>query len=54
MFQLISYILGPAEFQFDGQATGVEDLFVYFDSGSTYTYFGSPAYLVLVNLVMQK
>ncbi|KAK1371151.1 Aspartic proteinase Asp1 [Heracleum sosnowskyi] len=43
------YVLGPAEFRFDGQATGVEYLLVFFDSGSTYTIFGSRAYEALLN-----
>ncbi|KAL8110281.1 hypothetical protein AgCh_026124 [Apium graveolens] len=44
------YSLGPAELQFDGQTTGVEDLPVYFDSGSTYTYFSSLLYAALLDL----
>ncbi|KAK1371153.1 hypothetical protein POM88_037245 [Heracleum sosnowskyi] len=45
------YNLGPAAFRFDGQATGVEYLLVFFDSGSTYTYFGYPAYQALLDML---
>ncbi|KAK1347232.1 Aspartic proteinase Asp1 [Heracleum sosnowskyi] len=43
------YVLGPAELRFDGQATGVEELEIYFDSGSTCTIFSSRAYVALLN-----
>ncbi|XP_042033213.1 aspartic proteinase Asp1-like [Salvia splendens] len=45
------YALGPANLQIGGQATNIKGLPIVFDSGSTYTYFSSPAYNALVSLI---
>lgn len=36
---------------FDGKATGIKDLILVFDSGSSYTYFNSQAYNAILALV---
>lgn len=48
------YSLGPAELLFDGQATGVKDLPIIFDSGSTFSYFSSEAYNILVSALKKN
>ncbi|XP_038707991.1 aspartic proteinase Asp1-like isoform X2 [Tripterygium wilfordii] len=45
------YSPGYAELYFGGRTTGYKNLFVTFDSGSSYTYFNSEAYQGLVYLV---
>ncbi|XP_074337917.1 aspartic proteinase Asp1-like [Apium graveolens] len=45
------YTLGPAELQYDDQATGLEGLLVIFDSGSTYTHISYPAFGALFHMV---
>lgn len=45
------YSSGPAEVYFDGKATGIKDLTLVFDSGSSYTYFNSQAYNAILALV---
>ncbi|CAN4097729.1 unnamed protein product [Withania somnifera] len=45
------YSLGPAELLFDGQTTGVKGLPIIFDSGSTFSYFSSEAYNILVSSI---
>ncbi|CAL1379847.1 unnamed protein product [Linum trigynum] len=48
------YSPGYAELVFGGKATGVKNLLVAIDSGSSYTYFGSQAYQVLIQLLMKE
>ncbi|XP_059299111.1 aspartic proteinase Asp1-like [Lycium ferocissimum] len=48
------YSLGSAELLFDGQATGVKDLPIIFDSGSTFSYFSSEAYDILVSSIKKN
>ncbi|KAA0055449.1 aspartic proteinase Asp1 [Cucumis melo var. makuwa] len=45
------YSSGPAEVYFGGKATGIKDLTLVFDSGSSYTYFNSQAYNSILALV---
>jgi len=45
------YSPGFAELTFGRKTTGVENLVVVFDSGSSYTYFSSQAYYTLISLV---
>lgn len=45
------YISGPADLLFNGKPTSVKGLQVIFDSGSSYSYFNSQAYLALLNTV---
>lgn len=44
----------PAEVFFDGKPTGIKDLKVIFDSGSSYTYFGFQVYEAVLNLVNKR
>ncbi|CAH2035639.1 unnamed protein product, partial [Thlaspi arvense] len=44
------YTTGPAELLFNGKSTGLKDLKLIFDSGSSYTYFNSKTYQKIVNL----
>ncbi|GMI89590.1 hypothetical protein like AT1G44130 [Hibiscus trionum] len=46
-----SYLSSPAEVLFDGKPTGITDLKVVFDSGSSYTYFSSQVYKAVLDLV---
>lgn len=46
------YSLGPAELLFNGKPTAVKGLELIFDSGSSYTYFNSQAYNVVLDLVI--
>ncbi|CAL1409234.1 unnamed protein product [Linum trigynum] len=48
------YSPGYAELLFGGKATGVKNLLVTVDSGSSYTYFGSQAYQVSLQLVKKE
>ncbi|KAK4370462.1 hypothetical protein RND71_009937 [Anisodus tanguticus] len=48
------YSLGQAELIFDGQATGVEGLPIIFDSGSTFSYFSSEAYDILLSSIKKN
>ncbi|KAL8159167.1 hypothetical protein V2J09_000704 [Rumex salicifolius] len=49
-----NYSPGPAELYFGGKSTGVKNLVVIFDSGSSYTYFSSSAYnAVLASITKQ-
>ncbi|KAJ7957066.1 Aspartic proteinase Asp1 [Quillaja saponaria] len=48
------YSPGTAELIFGGKATGVNNLLVVFDSGSSYTYFNSKAYQALIYLVKKE
>lgn len=45
------YSPGTAELVFGGKSTGMKNLLVVFDTGSSYTYFGSQAYDTLATLV---
>ncbi|XP_022773282.1 aspartic proteinase Asp1-like isoform X2 [Durio zibethinus] len=45
------YLSSPAELLFGGKPTGIKDLKVVFDSGSSYTYFCSRVYKALLDLV---
>ncbi|KAE8714339.1 P-loop containing nucleoside triphosphate hydrolases superfamily protein isoform 1 [Hibiscus syriacus] len=45
------YSLGPAEVLFHGKPTGIKDLHVIFDTGSTYTYLSSGVYGSVLNLI---
>ncbi|TYI92808.1 hypothetical protein E1A91_D02G096200v1 [Gossypium mustelinum] len=45
------YLSSPAEVFFDGKPTGIKDLKVVFDSGSSYTYFGFQVYEGVLTLV---
>ncbi|XP_016451446.1 aspartic proteinase Asp1 [Nicotiana tabacum] len=45
------YSLGPADLLFSGQATGIKGIPIIFDSGSTYSYFNSDAYKILVSSI---
>lgn len=45
------YSLGRAELLFDRQVTGVKDLPIILDSGSTFSYFSSEAYNIVVSSV---
>ena len=45
------YSPGFGELIFNGRSTGLRNLFVVFDSGSSYTYFNAQAYQVLTSLV---
>ncbi|CAO2832403.1 unnamed protein product [Amaranthus hypochondriacus] len=47
------YSPGFAELFYGHRTTGVENLLVIFDSGSSYTYFASQAYHILVSLLMR-
>ncbi|GKV22187.1 hypothetical protein SLEP1_g32072 [Rubroshorea leprosula] len=49
-----SYSPGSAELVFSGKTTGLKDLIVVFDSGSSYTYFNSQAYQKLLDLMNKK
>ncbi|CAI9753041.1 unnamed protein product [Fraxinus pennsylvanica] len=44
------YTAENAEFVFDGKSTGIKNLNVIFDSGSSYTYFNSQIYHSLISL----
>lgn len=48
------YSLGNAELLFGGKATGLKGLTMVFDSGSTYTYFSSQAYKVVLSLIKKE
>ncbi|TYI39311.1 hypothetical protein ES332_A02G089500v1 [Gossypium tomentosum] len=48
------YLSSPAEVLFDGKPTGIKDLKVVFDSGSSYTYFGFQVYEGVLNLVRES
>lgn len=45
------YLSSPAEFLFNGKPTGIKDLKVVFDSGSSYTYFSFRVYEAVLDLV---
>ncbi|CAH2034590.1 unnamed protein product [Thlaspi arvense] len=45
------YTTGPAELLSNGKSTGLKDLKLIFDSGSSYTYFNSKTYQKIVNLI---
>ncbi|XP_057503823.1 aspartic proteinase Asp1-like isoform X2 [Actinidia eriantha] len=45
------YMLGPAELLYGTWATGVKGLPVVVDSGSTYSYFNSDAYTVILSTI---
>ncbi|KAL3729100.1 hypothetical protein ACJRO7_033666 [Eucalyptus globulus] len=47
-------LVGTAELLFAGKPTGQKDLFLLFDSGSTYTYFSSEAYEALSSRVKEE
>ncbi|GLT47132.1 hypothetical protein SLA2020_208470 [Shorea laevis] len=44
-----NYVSGPADLLFNGNPTGKTDLYVIFDSGSTYTYFNSAVYAAIID-----
>lgn len=48
------YSSGLAELLFDQKATGVKNLLVVFDSGSSYTYLASQPYHTLVSLITKQ
>ncbi|GLU03866.1 hypothetical protein SLE2022_210390 [Rubroshorea leprosula] len=48
------YSPGLAELVFSGKTTGLKDLIVVFDSGSSYTYFNSQAYQNLLYLMNKE
>ncbi|GER37730.1 eukaryotic aspartyl protease family protein [Striga asiatica] len=48
------YSLGSADVRFGGQPTNVKGLEIVFDSGSTYTYFVSQAYNVIVSMIKEN
>lgn len=48
------YSPGYAELYFGGKSTGVKDLLVIFDSGSSYTYFASQAYQALLSALKKQ
>lgn len=48
------YSLGDAELTFGGKTTGIKNLLVVFDSGSSYSYFNLQAYEALTYLVSKK
>ncbi|XP_039042479.1 aspartic proteinase Asp1-like [Hibiscus syriacus] len=48
------YSPGNAELHFGGKATGIRNLIVIFDSGSSYTYLNSQAYLALTALLKKE
>ncbi|KAL4308666.1 hypothetical protein GQ457_01G028100 [Hibiscus cannabinus] len=45
------YSSGPAELYFGGKPTGIKNLNVIFDTGSTYTYLNSGVYKPVVDLI---
>lgn len=47
------YSPGFAELIYGRRTTGIENLLVIFDSGSSYTYFASQAYHTLISLLMR-
>ncbi|KAF3653346.1 putative centromere-associated protein E-like [Capsicum annuum] len=48
------YSLGRAELLFDRQVTGVKDLPIILDSGSTFSYFSSEAYNIVVSSIKKN
>ncbi|TYG92887.1 hypothetical protein ES288_A11G068000v1 [Gossypium darwinii] len=48
------YSPGSAELHFGGKATGIKNLIVIFDSGSSYTYLNSQAYQALTLLLKKE
>ncbi|GAB2218578.1 hypothetical protein Drorol1_Dr00001805 [Drosera rotundifolia] len=48
------YSPGPAELIFGGKSTGLKNLLVIFDSGSSYTYFASRPYQALIYLLRKE
>lgn len=48
------YSPGFADLTFGRKTTGVENLLVVFDSGSSYTYFSSQAYQTLISLMTRE
>ncbi|CAK9316409.1 unnamed protein product [Citrullus colocynthis] len=48
------YSPGFGELIFNGRSTGLRNLFVVFDSGSSYTYFNAQAYQVLTSLLNRE
>ncbi|TMW89174.1 hypothetical protein EJD97_017560 [Solanum chilense] len=48
------YSLGPADVVFNGQATGIKDIPIILDSGTTFTYFNSEAYKTLLSLIKEN
>ncbi|KAI6691763.1 hypothetical protein NL676_019473 [Syzygium grande] len=48
------YSPGTAELVFAGKATGLKDLLIVFDSGTSYTYFSSQAYQALAFSVKEE
>jgi len=48
------YNTGPVDLFFNGKPTPVKGLEIIFDSGSSYTYFNSPVYTIVANMVRQK
>ena len=47
------YFLGVAELYVGGLATGIRDLRVLFDSGTTFSFFAPEAYGALVSMVRE-
>ncbi|XP_004503902.1 aspartic proteinase Asp1-like [Cicer arietinum] len=48
------YSAGPAELVFGGRKSGAGNLNIIFDTGSSYTYFNSQAYQVLISLLSKE
>ncbi|XP_021900374.1 aspartic proteinase Asp1 [Carica papaya] len=48
------YSLGDAELTFGGKTTGIKNLLVVFDSGSSYSYFNLQAYEALTYLIKRE
>ncbi|CAN1828689.1 Aspartic proteinase Asp1 [Linum perenne] len=48
------YSPGYAELMFGGKSTGIKNLLIAIDSGSSYTYLGSKAYQVLIQLLNKE
>ncbi|CAN4101926.1 unnamed protein product [Withania somnifera] len=48
------YSLGPADLLFGGQVTGIKNLPIILDSGSTFTYFNSEAYKTLLSSIKKN
>ncbi|KAE8658993.1 aspartic proteinase Asp1-like isoform X2 [Hibiscus syriacus] len=49
-----NYLSSPAEVLYDGKPTGIKDLKLIFDSGSSYTYFNFRVYEVVLDLVSKE
>lgn len=48
------YAAGPAALLYNNKPIGVNGLQVFFDSGSSYTYFNPKAYQAVLNQVCRK